>query len=96
MVETALLVFPKLALGLSGFETGAAAMPLIKGGPGDSVPKVCSRHRFVFRMDRGQPDRQPAEVPGNRSACTFAPKRLNDVMVPDGIEAATSKHPSTC
>jgi hypothetical protein len=46
----AALAVPKLALGLSGFETGAAVTPLIEGEPGDSEPTPAGRIRGAHRM----------------------------------------------
>jgi amino acid permease len=45
MAAAALLVFPKLALGLSGFETGVAVMPLVRGDPGDDAVRPAGRIR---------------------------------------------------
>jgi hypothetical protein len=50
IVGFALLLFPKLALGLSGFETGVAVMPLVKGKPGDNPRQPAARIRNTRRM----------------------------------------------
>ncbi|MBC8102746.1 MAG: amino acid transporter [Cytophagales bacterium] len=41
---------PKLALGLSGFETGVAVMPLIKGDPTDTEEKPVGRVRNARKL----------------------------------------------
>ncbi|MFJ4200588.1 amino acid transporter [Streptomyces sviceus] len=50
MVGVALLVFPKLALGLSGFETGVAVMPHVKGAPGDTEERPTGRIRDTKKL----------------------------------------------
>jgi hypothetical protein len=50
MVGVALIVFPKLALGLSGFETGVAVMPHVQGGPGDTEDKPTGRIRDTKKL----------------------------------------------
>ena len=50
MIMAALLVFPKLALGLSGFETGVAVMPLVTGDPGDTEERPLGRIRNTKKL----------------------------------------------
>ncbi|MFI1727971.1 amino acid transporter [Streptomyces acidicola] len=50
MVGVALLVFPKLALGLSGFETGVAVMPHVQGDPGDTEDRPVGRIRDTKKL----------------------------------------------
>ncbi|TXS46084.1 amino acid transporter [Streptomyces sp. uw30] len=50
MIGVALIVFPKLALGLSGFETGVAVMPHVKGDPGESEESPEGRIRGTKKL----------------------------------------------
>ncbi len=46
MLGVALILFPKLALGLSGFETGVAVMPLIEGK--DLAARIRNTRKLLF------------------------------------------------
>ncbi|MFI1978725.1 amino acid transporter [Streptomyces wedmorensis] len=50
MIGVALIVFPKLALGLSGFETGVAVMPHVQGDPGDTEARPTGRIRDTKKL----------------------------------------------
>jgi len=50
MGAMALILFPKLALGLSGFETGVAVMPLVSGDPTDTPENPAGRIRNAKKL----------------------------------------------
>src|SRR5919107_3559944 len=50
MLGVAFLVFPQLALGLSGFETGVSMMPLVRGDEGDEPERPEGRIRNTRKM----------------------------------------------
>jgi hypothetical protein len=50
MVAASALLFPKLALGLSGFETGVAVMPLVEGNPGETEDNPVGRIKNTYKL----------------------------------------------
>ncbi|CAM5688810.1 Amino acid transporter OS=Kitasatospora aureofaciens OX=1894 GN=HS99_0013695 PE=4 SV=1 [Kitasatospora aureofaciens] len=50
MIGVSLVVFPKLALGMSGFETGVAVMPHIKGDADDTEANPVGRIRGTRKL----------------------------------------------
>jgi hypothetical protein len=50
MIGVSLVIFPKLALGLSGFETGVAVMPHVRGDVGDTEERPAGRIRDTRKL----------------------------------------------
>lgn len=50
MIDVALLVFPKLALGMSGSETGVAVMPQVRGDATDTYENPAGRIRGTRKL----------------------------------------------
>src|SRR4029078_13450809 len=50
MGAMAIVLFPKLALGLSGLETGVAVMPLVRGDPTDTTEHPDGRIRNTKKL----------------------------------------------
>jgi hypothetical protein len=50
MIGVSLLLFPKLALGISGFETGVSVMPLVRGNPDDDPEHPAGRIRNTKKL----------------------------------------------
>jgi hypothetical protein len=50
MIAVSLVLFPKLALGMSGFETGVAVMTHVEGAPGDTEANPAGRIRNTKKL----------------------------------------------
>lgn len=50
MIGISLILFPKLALGMSGFETGVAVMPLVKGSPDEDPIQPSGRIKNTQKL----------------------------------------------
>jgi hypothetical protein len=85
MIGAAMLVFPRLALGLSGFETGVVVMPLVKGETGDHPDRPAGRIRNTHKLLTG------AAV--TMSALLIASSFVTTVLIPHAaFEAGGPAH----
>lgn len=87
MLAAAALVFPKLALGLSGFETGVVVMPLIKGDPNDDPVHPEGRIRNTGKLLTTAALIMSILLISSSSVTTI-------LIPPEAFEAAGNGHPA--
>ncbi len=90
MIGTAMIVFPKLALGLSGFETGVVVMPLVKGDRDLSQDDVEAIHttrsaRTVADVDPSAQELLQARIRNTRKLLTTAAVIMSFLLVASSI-----------
>ncbi len=91
MIGTALIVFPKLALGLSGFETGVVVMPLVKGDRDLSEAELESIHSTRSRQASRTVPKQSAQellegrIENTRKLLTTAALIMSFLLVASSI-----------
>ena len=82
IVVVSVLIFPKLALGLSGFETGVAVMPLIRGDDDDTPQHPKGRIRNARKL--------LLTAALIMSACLFGSSLVTSMLIePSELHAAT-------
>jgi hypothetical protein len=81
MIGAALFVFPKLALGLSGFETGVVVMPLVKGN-GNTHHQADSRH---FTRGTGSTAELSGRIDNTRKLLTVAALIMSFLLLASSI-----------
>jgi hypothetical protein len=87
MLALSLLIFPKLALGLSGFETGAIVMPLVKGDPDDQPSNPVGRIRNTRKL--------LATAALIMSALLLSSSLVTTTLIPaEEFRPATATHPA--
>jgi hypothetical protein len=85
MLGMSFLVFPKLALGLSGFETGVVVMPLVKGNGGTAVHTSGELHSTRGRADYSSNSELQGRIQNTRKLLTAAAVIMSCLLLASSV-----------